>query len=370
MRTFILLARCFLLILFLFSTATAGTGDLQVTCESGVKIYVDGKYKGTTNAADGGLAIDNLAPGQHTLKAVKQGYEPFIKNFNIQEYKGTKIEVNFKDVGENIYQLRPESGETTVQVGTIELMSLPMGATVFIDGEKKQGKTDMGIRNIKAGQRKVTFERANQRLAGTFTLDPNEVLKLKADFKKGKIINISDLEKAELREQREAQRIEEERKRQEEREERKQRQAYLEEKRREIEGKTRIARAGGKRFEQEDGFIEDFKLGLQWVPATGELIYGSKAEEYAQNRSLAGGEWRLPTLAELKSLYDRSKPGNVDPILRVGNKKVWTSESGPQDYLNPIAFAMIFDFSNGSEDVAARYLRNETILILLVRSRR
>jgi hypothetical protein len=135
----ILLCFIFAFSLLNITIAIAGTGDLQVTCEPGVKIYVDGEYKGTSNTLDDGLALE-LSPGRHTLKAIKQGYEPFVKEFSIQEYKGTKIEVNFKDIGENIYQLHPESGETTAQVGMLELRSIPMDATVFVEGKRNREK--------------------------------------------------------------------------------------------------------------------------------------------------------------------------------------------------------------------------------------
>jgi len=81
-----------------------------------------------------------------------------------------------------------------------------------------------------------------------------------------------------------------------------------------------------ERFSLEGGVIDDSQLGLQWAPANGQSMNHYDAEKYAQNLSLAGGGWRLPTRAELKSLYDTSKPGNADPVFGVGDKWVWTSE--------------------------------------------
>lgn len=81
-----------------------------------------------------------------------------------------------------------------------------------------------------------------------------------------------------------------------------------------------------ERFILEDGVIYDSKLGLEWAPSNGQVLNHYQAEGYARDLSLAGGGWRLPTRAELKSLYDKSKPGNVDPVFNVGEKWVWTSE--------------------------------------------
>ena len=59
--------------------------------------------------------------------------------------------------------------------------------------------------------------------------------------------------------------------------------------------------------------------GIQWAPASDRAMNHYQAEEYARNLSLAGGGWRLPTRAELKSLYDKSKPGGVDAKFHVGD---------------------------------------------------
>jgi hypothetical protein len=74
----------------------------------------------------------------------------------------------------------------------------------------------MGIKNVKVGQHKITFERGDQKLSGNYTIEPDEILKLKADFKKGKILNISAIEKAERDQENETRRLQEERQRKEE----------------------------------------------------------------------------------------------------------------------------------------------------------
>ena len=80
------------------------------------------------------------------------------------------------------------------------------------------------------------------------------------------------------------------------------------------------------RFSLEDGVVYDSQLGLEWAPSGGQVLNHYQAEGYARDLSLAGGGWRLPTREELKSLYDKTKPGNVDPVFGVGDKWVWTSE--------------------------------------------
>ena len=80
------------------------------------------------------------------------------------------------------------------------------------------------------------------------------------------------------------------------------------------------------RFSLENGVIYDSQLGLEWAPSDGQVLNHYQAEGYVRDLNLAGGGWRLPTREELKSLYDKTKPGNVDPVFGVGDKWVWTSE--------------------------------------------
>ncbi len=178
--------------------ASAGTGDLQVTCEPGVRIFIDSNFKGVSKESEGGLFISDLTPGAHTLKVIKKGFDAYEGKVVIKEFEAVEVKVKFTEPAQKIIQVSPERGEATARVGVLELRSAPMGASVFIDGEKKPGKTDMRIENIRVGQHEISFKRENQNLSGVFTIVPDEPLILKADFKNSVILNISELKKNEL----------------------------------------------------------------------------------------------------------------------------------------------------------------------------
>jgi hypothetical protein len=122
--------------------------------------------------------------------------------------------------------------------------------------------------------------------------------------------------------------------------------------------------AEGKRFSLKDGVIHDAKFGLQWAPAPNRPMNHYQAEEYARNLRLAGGGWRLPTVLELNSLYDKSTPGGADPMFNVSDYLVWTS------YLDGASSAGFIFFNNGSDGLAARDTLLDYIRVLAVRSRR
>ncbi len=120
------------------------------------------------------------------------------------------------------------------------------------------------------------------------------------------------------------------------------------------------------RFTIKDGVIDDSETGLQWVPAPDLAMNHYQAEKYVRDLSKAGGGWRLPTRAELRSIYDASRRGLVDPKFKVSGWLVWSSEVD-----SDTSFAWSFNFSSGGE---YKYTRdpacNEYFYVLAVRSRR
>jgi hypothetical protein len=122
--------------------------------------------------------------------------------------------------------------------------------------------------------------------------------------------------------------------------------------------------AEDKRFALKDGVIDDAKLGLQWAPAPDRPMNHYQAEEYARNLRLAGGGWRLPSVSELKSVYDKNKLGGADPMFKISDYLVWTS------YLDGTSYAGYIVFNNGQDGLAARDTLLPYIRVLAVRSRR
>jgi formylglycine-generating enzyme required for sulfatase activity len=93
---------------------------------------------------------------------------------------------------------------------------------------------------------------------------------------------------------------------------------------------------------------KDPKTGLEWqFESPGEMTW-YEAQEYAESLSLDGKkDWRLPTLAELESLLDRTK-GRPDgrPLMREevpfrDNLSYWSSTTFKRHTKN--AWIVMFD---------------------------
>jgi len=78
--------------------AVSFAGDIQVSCSPGLRIYLDDKFKGTTNAMEDGLFLANVSSGAHTIRVEKDGFVP----------QNIRIEVSDHPVEVRVGQLSPQ----------------------------------------------------------------------------------------------------------------------------------------------------------------------------------------------------------------------------------------------------------------------
>jgi len=123
---------------------------------------------------------------------------------------------------------------------------------------------------------------------------------------------------------------------------------------------------GQARFTKaNNGVITDTITGLEWFVGPNSDNTWRQAKTWTENLAVAGGGWRLPTVAELKAIYQKDAgPINLDPVFHAPpGAWVWSGE------LNNAWSAWGFAFYNGLEgwhSLDYAYGR----LALAVRSRR
>jgi hypothetical protein len=98
------------------SPITPTTGSLNInTVPKGADIYIDGRF-----VAESPHVVTNLAPGSHTLRLHKAGYDEYVSTVvvNAGQQKALTITLNRQYPG----------------VGSLEVMSVPSGSSVYLDG--------------------------------------------------------------------------------------------------------------------------------------------------------------------------------------------------------------------------------------------
>ena len=105
------------------------------------------------------------------------------------------------------------------------------------------------------------------------------------------------------------------------------------------------------------GFVKDTETGLMWTQKDsysdlGHSLNWYEAREYVEGLSIGGHvDWRLPTAAELKTIYEPSKTNKdlyggklrLDPVFaESGTYNFWTSETAG----DCCAVTMTFDYGH------------------------
>jgi Protein of unknown function (DUF1566) len=100
----------------------------------------------------------------------------------------------------------------------------------------------------------------------------------------------------------------------------------------------------GRYTQSPDGVITDQVTGLEWYINPNRDNTWLEARAWAAGLKVAGGGWRLPTLAELKALYQKNASAvHMDPLFRLPGAYVWSGD------LRDPQFAWGFAFYSGLE---------------------
>ena len=97
----------------------------------------------------------------------------------------------------------------------------------------------------------------------------------------------------------------------------------------------------------KNGVITDSVTGLEWYVGSDQHNTWYEARAWTKTLTVAGGGWRMPSLSELKALYQKEAGtyNNMDPVFRTPGVWVWSGQ------LKDSSFAWGFAFYSGQEGV-------------------
>ena len=181
-----------------FTQANQATGYIQVKCEQGISIFLDGEFVGDTEKELGGLILKDVTAGEHKLKAVKSNYQPQVKTIKVTAG------------GVLVYTVKPfipkikitEEGETEqteikLQVGILIIQSLPVECEINIPligvNEAKKNKDKWKVEQIPPGNYRAVFKAMGKEIPYEFEIVTGRTSHLMVDFISGEV---KDLAKA------------------------------------------------------------------------------------------------------------------------------------------------------------------------------
>jgi hypothetical protein len=124
---------------------SAGSIDV-VSYPAGASVYLDGSYYGQTSPYDA-LDIPNVAPGDHALVLVLEGYYNYVTSVAVTAGRSTSVVATLTD--------RPDAN----QFGQLAVQSSPSGAYIYVDGAYR-GITPANLMLVRSGERTVLLRQS------------------------------------------------------------------------------------------------------------------------------------------------------------------------------------------------------------------
>jgi hypothetical protein len=94
-----------------------------------------------------------------------------------------------------------------------------------------------------------------------------------------------------------------------------------------LEGRVMDGKGQPRFTKAENGVITDRVTGLDWYVCPNQDNNWYQAKAWVENLTVAGGGWRMPTVPELKAIYQKGASAtNMDPIFQTTRVWVWSGQ--------------------------------------------
>jgi hypothetical protein len=188
------LAHRFCLFLVIGVSAAAFAGDIQVSCSPGLRVYLDDRLMGTSNAMQDGLFLMDVRKGSHVIRIEKDGFLPRTIQVEVSDFP---IEVR---VGELVpdpgAHVRKEATAAPIreEVGYLVITSAPQNCTVEIDGRAEIKETpQISIDRLAAGEHTLSFSKPGyETISGVVNIPPGTEVTVRGNLFDGKIETVHE----------------------------------------------------------------------------------------------------------------------------------------------------------------------------------
>ena len=173
---------------------------IQVVSEPGVAVFLNGELQGVTSAEYGGLIIQNVPAGTHTIRLVREGFNPQEERITIRPGRVYIHEVRPFVPAIRITQEGEEGGqEIDLQIGSLKIQSLPVGIKIAIPELQVESNKERDIwraEDIPVGNYDAVFTLGNRRLEHEVAITLNQKTHLFVNMVENKVDMISTTETA------------------------------------------------------------------------------------------------------------------------------------------------------------------------------
>lgn len=182
-------ARWIFLFFMVNVAAVSFAGDVQLFCSVGLRVYLDDKFMGTSNAREDGLFLTNVSSDEHTIRVEKDGFVPQNIQIEVSDYP---IEVRVGQLSPEpivrvMKKVEPEQIEQLF--GNLVITSAPQNCIVEIDGQSEtKDIPELSIGRIEAGEHTISFSKPGyETVSGVVTVHPRAEVTVRGDLFAGKV---------------------------------------------------------------------------------------------------------------------------------------------------------------------------------------
>jgi hypothetical protein len=177
------------LVILTIVPALSFAGDIQVACEPGLRVYLDGTFVGTSSSKEDGLFLADVPGGAHVIRVEKDGFVP--QSFRV-EVETLPIEVKVKGFSPEPptrHDAEISSATAKQPVGKLLVTSAPQDCIVEIDGrEQNKSVPLLLIEGLAAGEHPISFSKTGyDRVSGVVRIQPGVEVTIRGDLKAGKV---------------------------------------------------------------------------------------------------------------------------------------------------------------------------------------
>ncbi len=166
-------------------------GEIQILCEPGLRIYLDGQFIGLSTEREDGLYLMDIEAGLRKIWVEKDGF--LSQNFEIELGKYPA------EITVGTFEQIPTPGPEPAVVaaprapvhlgGDLIVMSAPQNCTVVIDGETMtKDAPHMVVGGLAAGDHLVSFSKPGFKpVSRVVAIEPGADLRIQGNLKTGKV---------------------------------------------------------------------------------------------------------------------------------------------------------------------------------------
>lgn len=177
----------------------ASAGDLQVYCDPGVHLTLDGESAGSCTPTEDGRYFSNLAAGPHEIVAAKEGFSTQRFTVTVPEAGGraTVALDTFVPIMEMTRRGNPNQQTMPSNEGSVLLSCAPGDCTIAFGKQvaDTQGQI-LEYRKVPVGTYRTVFRRPGEKpMARSITVERGDELHFRADFLQFMIIDVAEQER-------------------------------------------------------------------------------------------------------------------------------------------------------------------------------